>query len=574
MRTSRESARDTVSRVLVACTRAIAGDRNLDVAFSRNNAPMHDLAVIRGRGDAVALRRAHHDAQLHERTAPAPPRARALYDALEQVRVEAMGALSMRGMANNLDAALEHALAHDQPGDPRQPAAAPFDTAVALMARTRITGMPLPASGEAVAAMWRDAVEHRLGTMLDALPQHVYDQDAFARIVVDHLGTLEAGEARERQPQCKALPPDGKGAEVSHEAPAHSDAVPAEHTDRDARPWAHRPARLRAARMHADADPGYRIFTTAFDRIAFPSELRSPQELQRLRQALYRQRARYGVPVGRLAARLQRHLMARQNRAWDFDLEEGELDSARLERIIVDPAQPLSFKQERESSFRDTTVTVLIDNSGSMHGRAIAIAAVCADLLACTLERCGVGVEILGFTTGAWQGGSPREQWLRAGRPAAPGRLNQTCHIIYKAAGQPLRRARTGLGLMMCNDVLKENIDGEALLWAHQRLLARPEQRRVLMVISDGAPADDATLSSNPRDYLERHLRNVAGMIEARSPVELVAVGIGHDVGRYYATATTVAEPEQLAGALTGQLVRLFAAEGTRRHPAAAPGSA
>ena len=309
----------------------------------------------------------------------------------------------------------------------------------------------------------------------------------------------------------------------------------------------------------------YRVFTTEFDEVVASEDLCDEAELDRLRAFLDKQLAHLQGVVGRLANRLQRRLMAQQNRAWDFDLEEGYLDTARLPRLIIDPMQPLSFKMERDTSFRDTVVTLLIDNSGSMRGRPITVAATCADILARTLERCGVKVEILGFTTRAWKGGQAREKWLATGKPQSPGRLNDLRHIIYKSADAPWRRARRNLGLMMREGLLKENIDGEALVWAHSRLMARPEQRRILMMISDGAPVDDSTLSVNPGNYLERHLRAVIEEIEQRSPVELLAIGIGHDVTRYYRRAVTIVDAEELAGAMTEQLAALFEEETAAR---------
>jgi cobaltochelatase CobT len=262
--------------------------------------------------------------------------------------------------------------------------------------------------------------------------------------------------------------------------------------------------------------------------------------------------------VTRLANRLQRRLMAQQARSWDFDQEEGLLDAARLARVVVSPGHSLSYKIERDTEFRDTVVSLLIDNSGSMRGRPIAIAAICGDILARTLERCGVSTEILGFTTRGWKGGQSREAWLTDGRPPNPGRLNDLRHIVYKRADEPYRRSRRNLGLMMREGLLKENIDGEALLWAHNRLVARPEERRILMVISDGAPVDDSTASANGGSYLERHLRQVIDWIEKRSTVELIAIGIGHDVTRYYNRAVTIMDADQLAGAMVEQLAQLF----------------
>ena len=305
-------------------------------------------------------------------------------------------------------------------------------------------------------------------------------------------------------------------------------------------------------------EPSYKVFSSAADEVVAADELCDPEELTRLRAYLDQQLSAYSSVVARLANRLQRRLMAKQNRAWMFDLEEGVLDAARLTRIIVDPTAPLSFKQEQDTDFRDTVVSLLIDNSGSMRGRPIMVAALCADILARTLERCNVKTEILGFTTRAWKGGHARDLWIKAGKPPQPGRLNDLRHIVYKAADAPWRRARKNLGLMMREGLLKENIDGEALIWAHQRLLGRPEARRILMVISDGAPVDDSTLSVNSGHYLERHLREVIAEIESKSPVELIAVGIGHDVTRYYRRAVTLVDVEQLGGAMTEKLAELF----------------
>jgi cobaltochelatase CobT len=302
----------------------------------------------------------------------------------------------------------------------------------------------------------------------------------------------------------------------------------------------------------------YKVFTQKYDEIVKAAELCPPDELDQLRALLDKQLENLAGAVARLANKLQRRLMAKQNRSWQFDLEEGLLDTARLTRVVTDPLQALSFKVENDTEFRDTVVTLLIDNSGSMRGRPITIAAICGDILARTLERCGVKVEILGFTTRAWKGGKSREAWLEANRPPNPGRVNDIRHIIYKAADEPWRHARRNLGLMMREGLLKENIDGEALEWARKRLMARPEQRRIMMVISDGAPVDDSTQSVNAGNYLEAHLRQVIEDIETRSPIQLVAVGIGHDVTRYYRRAVTLLDAEELAGALTDELAALF----------------
>jgi cobaltochelatase CobT len=308
----------------------------------------------------------------------------------------------------------------------------------------------------------------------------------------------------------------------------------------------------------SEASKDYRIYSRMHDEQILAEELCDEQELERLRSYLDKQLEPLKGAVSRLANKLQRRLQAQQNRSWEFDLEEGILDAGRLARVVTNPMTPLSFKMENDTEFKDTVVTLLIDNSGSMRGRPISIAAISADVLARTLERCNVKVEILGFTTKAWKGGQAREDWLKEGRPANPGRLNDLRHIIYKGADSPWRRARRNLGLMMREGLLKENIDGEALEWAHNRMRNRPEQRKIMMVISDGAPVDDSTLSVNPSNYLERHLRDVIDMIERKSPVELLAIGIGHDVTRYYERAVTITDVEQLAGAMTEQLAALF----------------
>ena len=302
----------------------------------------------------------------------------------------------------------------------------------------------------------------------------------------------------------------------------------------------------------------YVVYTTEFDEETDAEDLADPHELARLRALLDRQLASHQAIITKLANRLQRKLMAKQQRTWQFDLEEGILDAARLARIIANPNVPLTFKQEKQTEFRDTVVTLLIDNSGSMRGRPIAIAAMTADIVARTLERCGVKVEILGFTTRAWKGGKSRDLWMAQGRPVNPGRLNDIRHIIYKAADAPMRRTRRNLGLMLKEGILKENIDGEALVWAHNRLAERPEQRKILMVISDGAPVDDSTLSANPANFLELDLRNVIEWIEERSGIELTAIGIGHDVTRYYKKALTITDADELAQALASQLEGLF----------------
>ncbi|NDV88711.1 cobaltochelatase subunit CobT [Aurantimonas aggregata] len=606
--------REPFRRAVAGCLRAIAGEADLEITFgserpglsgSRAKLPeltkrptRNDLAVTRGLADAMALRKARHDARMHASLAPDSKGARAVYDAVEQARVEAIGANAMQGVGDNLGAMLEDKYFRSNLSDVTDRAEAPIEDAVALMVRERLTGRPVPPSAQALVDVWRDFVEDKAGPKFDRLSETVEDQQSFARALRDMLVSLEMAEelgdsddsegsdddeesgdnqtrdneeggSEKESGSDEAMPQESEtegenqetaepeSSEVTADDPADDDSQDSETPGETRRP--HQPL----SNQLLDSD--YQVFTKAFDEMVGAEELCDEAELDRLRAFLDKQLASLQGVVGRLANRLQRRLMAQQSRSWDFDLEEGYLDPARLVRLVIDPMQPLSYKMERDTDFRDTIVTLLIDNSGSMRGRPITVAATCADILARTLERCGVKVEVLGFTTRAWKGGQSREAWLKAGKPGKPGRLNDLRHIVYKSADAPWRRARRNLGLMMREGLLKENIDGEALIWAHNRLLARPEQRRILMMISDGAPVDDSTLSVNPGNYLERHLRAVIEEIETRSPVELLAIGIGHDVTRYYRRAVTIVDAEELAGAMTEQLADLFEQEGAPR---------
>lgn len=602
------SEADSFKRAISVCMRAISGDKEMEVTFAKDKPALAgnrarlpepakkpsatDIAVTRGLGDSMALKRACHDARIHTRLAPEGKQARAVFDAIEQARVEAIGSRMMAGIADNIGTMLEDKYAKANLADVSDRADAPIEEALALMVREKLTGRAVPKSGEKLVDLWRPWVEDKAGADLAVLSGKLGDQQAFARIVRDMLASMEMAEELgddqdtedneddDNQPQGEEQNEesgeDDSGSEESQsedaeasadeEQPAESEAsdATAEDSSDEDDPDAETPGEAKRndnpfANLPKEVD--YKVFTTAFDETVGAEELCDEEELDRLRAFLDKQLANLSGVVGRLANRLQRRLMAQQNRSWDFDLEEGYLDPARLVRVVIDPMQPLSFKQERDTKFRDTVVTLVLDNSGSMRGRPITVAATCADILARTLERCGVSVEILGFTTRAWKGGQAREKWLKDGKPANPGRLNDLRHIVYKSADAPWRRARRNLGLMMREGLLKENIDGEALLWAHQRLIGRPEQRKILMMISDGAPVDDSTLSVNPGNYLERHLRAVIDLIETRSPVELLAIGIGHDVTRYYRRAVTIVDAEELAGAMTEQLASLFEEE-------------
>ena len=602
-----QSPLDRFRAVLAGATRAIAQDAEAEVVFASDASGQSPgkvarvvspgpsleprlVAEARGAADATALRLKHHDPKLHSSRAPVSDSdARAVFDALEQARVEALGARSMDGVRANLNDLAEARVRLDAITRARTGEEVPLATAVGLLARQRLTGEAPPPAARAGLDLIAEWIEEKAGAELDALALTIDDQASFATLSRRLLEDLELvieepsdqepdeggdegqGEEEGADEADEAETQDAEGSgememrsdeserDEGEDESADSEADTDEGEATSAQEGADQ-ARANALRRNWAEEPvtDYRPFTTRFDEMVAAHELCDDDELGRLRAYLDQQMISLGGVVTRLANRLQRRLMAQQARSWDFDQEEGMLDAARLARVIVTPSHSLSYKIEKETEFKDTVVSLLIDNSGSMRGRPISIAATCADVLARTLERCGVQTEILGFTTRGWKGGQSREIWLSEGRPPHPGRLNDLRHILYKRADEPYRHARKGLGLMMREGLLKENIDGEALLWAHARLLARPEERRILLVISDGAPVDDSTASANGGTYLERHLRQVISWIEERSSVELAAIGIGHDVTRYYSRAVTIMDAEQLGGALIEQLAALF----------------
>jgi len=596
---------DLFRRALAGAARAIAKDPDLDVAFATEVATSPGkvarvpspgpglepklVAEARGAADSAALRLRYHDAGLHARTAPSDADARSVFDALETARVEALGARAMGGVRENLSNLTEARVRGDAIVRARSAEEVPLATAVALIARERLSGDAPPSSARAGLKLVSSWIEEKAAAELDALALTLDDQAAFAKLsrrLLEDLDLASADEPTEEQPDQGGEDEEGDegGSEETAEqgdegTPGGGDVEMRGEETEDSSADADSSQEMESgeddassgddisesvfaspSRRNWDLSPetDYKAFTTRFDEIVEAGELCDEEELGRLRAYLDQQMAGLQNVVARLANRLQRRLLAQQARSWDFDQEEGLLDAARLARVVVSPGHSLSYKIERDTDFRDTVVSLLIDNSGSMRGRPIAIAAICGDILTRTLERCGVSTEILGFTTRGWKGGQSREAWLAAGRPPNPGRLNDLRHIIYKRADQAYRHSRRHLGLMMREGLLKENIDGEALLWAHNRLIARPEERRILMVISDGAPVDDSTASANGGSYLERHLRQVIDWIEKRSPVELIAIGIGHDVTRYYSRAVTIMDADQLAGAMVDQLAQLF----------------
>ena len=597
---------DPFKKALAEATKVLANDPEMTVTYSVDPSGMtkegvrlpqvsrrmtrDEVLLARGTADAFAMRRKYHNDATAAKYAPTGNLARDIFDAMEVARCEAVGAHDMPGTAGNIDAKIGHEASRKGYAEITQASDAPLAVAAGYLVRHLATGRELPKGADNVMNLWRGFIEDSAAETLANLDHVLGDQAAFARLARKVIADMGYGDQLGDDPDADDDDPDSGDDAQQEEQQDSSGEDDSQDEDGDASPEQSQEEQQDASQAqvsedetsdmeqgeeaempegeapmeppppaaHSDADPNYTVYTTDFDEEIRAEDLAEAAELERLRAYLDQQLEPLKGAVSRLANKLQRRLQAQQNRSWLFDLEEGTLDAGRLARVVANPTTPLSFKQEKDTEFRDTCVTLLLDNSGSMRGRPISIAAICADVLARTLERCSVKVEILGFTTRAWKGGQSRERWLGAGRVQQPGRLNDLRHIIYKSADAPWRRARPNLGLMMKEGLLKENIDGEALEWAHRRMLARREARKILMVISDGAPVDDSTLSVNPANYLEKHLRDVIAMVERRKAVELIAIGIGHDVTRYYNRAVTITDVEQLAGAMTEQLAGLF----------------
>ncbi|SFL94199.1 cobaltochelatase subunit CobT [Shimia aestuarii] len=607
MSTKSDNPADPFKKALAEATKVMADDPDLSVTYTVDPSGVSgdamrlpqisrrmsrdEVLLARGTADALALHRKYHDGATHARYAPQQGIARELYEAMETARCEAMGARDMPGTASNIDVKIAHEATGRGYGEITSTEQAPLPVAAGYLIRHLATGRDLPPAAANVMELWRGFIEQSAGEHLDDLQEMLSDQQGFAKFarqIIEDLGygdqlgddpdeiddedqddSEENAEEQddpdstgqdESQDESEANPEQAQEEQqdMSEAQVSMDDMAEEEMGDEAEMPDGEAPLEPPPPPPVSEADPDYTVYDTTHDEEIDAQELAEPVELERLRAYLDQQLEPLKGAVSRLANKLQRRLQAQQNRSWEFDREEGILDAGRLARVVANPTTPLSFKVEKDTEFRDTVVTLLLDNSGSMRGRPISIAAICADVLARTLERCNVKVEILGFTTRAWKGGLSREKWLNDGRPQQPGRLNDLRHIIYKKADAPMRRSRQNLGLMMKEGLLKENIDGEALEWAHRRMLARREARKILMVISDGAPVDDSTLSVNPANYLEKHLRDVIAMVEKRKQVELLAIGIGHDVTRYYDRAVTITDVEQLAGAMTEQLAALF----------------
>ena len=608
MANNSDNPADPFKKALAEATKVMANDPDLTINYTVDPSGIsgdsirlpqisrrmshEEVLIARGTSDALALYHRYHNEKTHTRYLPEGGIAKDIYEAMETARCEALGARDMPGTASNIDAKIGSETDSLGYRDIKDRSDAPLAAAAGFLVRNLATGRELPEGAQNVLNLWRDFLEDQAGKTIGNISEQLEDQSQFAKFVRQVITDLGYGDQLGKDPDNmddeddeqfqdetdEDENPESTGEEENQEEDSEANPEQSQEEQQDAGqasvslddetsddmseetelPEGDSPVEPPAPQPISEADPNYRVFDKNYDEEVSAEELAEPVELERLRAYLDQQLEPLKGAVSRLANKLQRRLQAQQNRSWLFDLEEGILDAGRLARVVANPTTPLSFKMEQDTEFRDTVVTLLLDNSGSMRGRPISIAAICADVLARTLERCSVKVEILGFTTRAWKGGQSRERWLNDGRPQQPGRLNDLRHIIYKGADAPWRRSRPNLGLMMKEGLLKENIDGEALEWAHRRMLARSEQRKILMVISDGAPVDDSTLSVNPANYLEKHLRDVIDLVERRKAVELLAIGIGHDVTRYYERAVTITDVEQLAGAMTEQLAALF----------------
>ena len=596
-------------QAVTSTMRAISGNSELRVSFGhgkpfiqgdRARIPAVDktlslqqLAALRGTSDRFALRAKFHDPAKHRELSPVAGIGQDIFESSEEARLASIGSYLMKGVENNLTSALEQHCQEQGYAKIDEQSQAPLGEAVGFYIREKL-GLPLPATAKHVLDFWHNHIDQRIGKGFGELEELMYDQEKFARLsrqLIANLGLDESwsdhdsdadeddsgddsepetapGEDDSEQDQ--DIGDDADNAEAVYgEVAVDAEASQTEQQDGEQDEAGGPPPSSTDSNINTKPETNYRAYTNQFDEVCSADTLLEPAELEELRAVLDQHLQDSQVVISKLANKLQRKLMAKQNRKWNFDLEEGMLDTSRLPNLIIDPFQALAFKQEEDTQFRDTVVSLLIDSSGSMRGRSITIAAMCADILGRTLERCSVKVEILGFTTRAWRGGQSRELWLQQGMPTQPGRLNDLLHIIYKSADMPWRNSRRNLGLMMRDSLLKENIDGEALLWAHNRIAHRPEDRKIMLVISDGLPVDNSTLLVNDSSYLEQHLKYAIDKIENHSKVELVAIGIGHDVTHHYRRAVKITDAEQLGNAMTEQLVDLFEEESKRSRKGA-----
>ena len=579
---SKSNTVESIKEAVSSAARAVSENPEIEINYggigsSLPNPPSSygELASFRGKADSLACVDRFRDKTIH--VDAGTQRLNSLMQEMENVRVEVLGSKKYPGIASNINAKFEEKCSLYQSFEEKEDV-----LEIALEGWLRKLFLPNISSQESSKLLkdWEKAFEDKGSLFKKELIDSLEDQIKFAEISRTLLKALEIEEIepmseedqQEDDSDNEEQNSEDDSEEESNEAGESSDQdsqegsdeTEAEAGDVDEDAIVDENQEIVANQSWLESLVGqtanftYKVYTRAFDEEVTAEDLCSPEELQRLRKHLDQLMGSSKGTVSKLAHRLQRFLMAQQNRSWEFNKEEGILDSARLHKIITDPLTPLSYKVEKDTEFRDTSVSILVDSSGSMRGRSMTVAAICADIISTTLERCNVKTEVLGFTTKQWKGGDSRKMWMEDGKPENPGRLNDIRHIIFKSADTPWRRGQKNFGLMLREGLLKENVDGEALIWAHDRLSRRMEQRKILMVISDGAPVDDSTLSTNQTNFLDLHLRQVIHSIETQSEVSLIAIGIGHDVTRYYKNAVTIHRAEELGGAMLEQLTDLF----------------
>jgi len=540
---------------------------------------LQDFTRLRARADSEALKIKYTDKKTYLEKEPKGAMAKALYAIAEQIRYEKIGANKLKGVKNNIIQSYENKFKNKKISEIKTESDVPITEAFELYLRNYFFKIKQNKATKKTLSYWKDLFDKNLKSNLNELNSCVENQKEFGGKISDLISSLEFddSDSKEKEDEKEVL---DNNPSSSNDENGENNQNNQEEDDKDSKPNlnlldvdiesvsdSENLNENETKEIHGNQilqkgkkllKDKYKIFTNEFDEIKEAQDLENKEEISRLRKNLDQQLTNLQNIVGKLANRLQRQLMAKQNRSWEFDIEEGLLDSSKLSRVIIDPFHSLSYKNEKQTDFKDTVVTLLIDNSGSMRGRPISVAAICADILSRTLERCAVKVEILGFTTKNWKGGKSREKWNLNNKPSHPGRLNDLRHIIYKSADTPWRQTKKNLGLMLKEGILKENIDGEALLWAFKRISKRKEERKILMIISDGAPVDDSTLSVNSGDYLEKHLKQTVKWIEENTNIEIIAVGIGHDVTRYYKKAVKIADVQELGDVMVNQLTNLF----------------
>tara|TARA_B100000315_G_scaffold243947_1_gene267914 strand:- start:656 stop:2467 length:1812 start_codon:yes stop_codon:yes gene_type:complete len=590
-----ELLKERFKSAVSSAVKVISENFNIEIKFGNNfsskknslNLPdvinlkkLQDFTNLRAFADSEALKIKYSDNKIYLKNEPKGILAKALYSIAEKIRYEKIGSDKLKGVKNNITQCYENKFKDKKIEEIKIEADVPVTEAFELYLRNHFFKIKQNDATKKTLSYWKDLFDKNLKKKFNELNSCIENQNKFSHIVAELINNLEFedSDSKEADEKKKTKADDSSSSENNNEENNSTDnredqknnaefnvaenilgtLNENEDLNQNDTKKVTEDLNLRKKDLKNLLKNKYKIFTSEYDEIKEAAELEKEDEIVRLRKNLDQQLINLQNIVAKLANKLQRKLLAKQNRSWEFDLEEGMLDASKLSRLIINPLHPLSYKIEKETEFKDTVVTMLIDNSGSMRGRPISVAAICADILSRTLERCSVKVEILGFTTKNWKGGKSREKWNLNNKPQNPGRLNDLRHIVYKSADTPWRQSKKNLGLMLKEGLLKENIDGEALIWAYKRISKRKEERKILMVISDGAPVDDSTLSVNSGDYLEKHLKQAVKWIEENSDTEILAVGIGHDVTRYYKKAIKIADVQELGDVMINQLTELF----------------